>query len=219
MFPTAQLRVSGNYVSVSVCHPFEAMVDLADGSASAECFVMPVRAGGGMSEYANISIISGFSGRLTDDYNATVQSNIGANGISLYNLENFVLNATINDPSQKGLYLQGCNDGIINASIRSANTQDVGQVHEIVGTYDSVQLVSCKNVLGRVSDKSTAKRYAVYMDDTCQGCHFDVVTTKGTLPTPSNVRIPTNGDNSYTSLSEMAGGSIVTGKQIGRAHV
>lgn len=206
MFPDAQLQVSGNYISVAVCHPFEAKAKLTDATHTAECFVIKERAAGQKSNFVNLSLISGFSGRQTDDYVATVATNKVANGISMYNVSCFTLTGAINDPSAIGLYMRGCDNGTFDIAIRSANSPDVGQVHEPVGTWDSVLLVACEAVIGKVSDKSTAKRYAVYMDEDCTGCHVDIVTDKGTLPTVSNVRIPSNGQNSYTSLVKQVDG-------------
>ncbi len=207
MFPDAQLRVSGNYITIAACHPFEAKVKLTDDSTDAgECFVIAERLNGQKSQHVNVSLSSAVSGRLSDGYAGGPLVNKVSNGVSMYEVEDFVVNYVINDPSGVGLYMRGCSCGVFNASILNANTQNTTPSTPI-GTYDSVLMDFCTNVIGKLSDKSPAKRYAVYMGDGCCGCHVDVVSTKGTLPAPSNVKIPNDGQNTFTSLVEQATGA------------
>lgn len=206
MFPDAQLKVSGNYINVAVCQPFEAKVKLTDNTTSGECFVIADRLNGQKSMHVNVSLTSAVSGRLSDGYSGGVKTNKVSNGVSMHNVEDFVVNYVINDPSGVGLYMIGCHGGVFNASVLNANTQNTTPSTPI-GTYDSVLMAGCRNVIGKLSDKSPAKRYAVYMDDNCHGCHVDVVSTVGTLPTPTNIRIPDDGQNTFTSLVEQSTGA------------
>lgn len=209
VFPDAQLKLSGHYLTIAVALPFEAKAKLTESTATGECLLIAPRAGGAESREVIISCLSaGFAGRLADTTSGNPpQVNKSACAIRMVNVKGFNISVTTNDPSEGALMLDRCSNGLFNLSSRSANTQDTGSGVIAAGTYDAVLMQNCTNVLGRVADTSVGKRYAVYMDDGCAGCHIDVVTDRGQTSLPSQVRIPANGNNVYRSLSKQADGS------------
>lgn len=207
MFPDAQLKVSGNYISIAVCHPFEAKAKLTDpADVTAECLVVAPRNGGARSNYVNISAISAAAGRLADTtIGSPPQTNKGGNGISIYNADGVILDAVINDPSQHGLLLSGCYGVEFDVVVRRANTQLLGSGALPASTYDGVNIVGCGDVIGNVINRSPDCRYAAYVDDTSTGVHLEVVASYGGANS-SNVRLPVNGNCSANILSGTATG-------------
>lgn len=215
LFPDSQVRVSGGYINIDVCHPFEAKAKITDTGNSAESLLIPQRAGGDKTYYVNISgLASNFAGRLRDNTTGTGPVvNQGAFGIRIVNAQVVNLDATVNSPSQGGLILQNCSNVTFKLSTRNVNITTLGSGAYPAGTYDSVRLEGCVSVIGTVSDLSPTRNYTVYMDDSCSGCTVNGTTSAGAT-VGRFFRVPSNRTNFVTMNSEFGSGyrTVSTGE-------
>lgn len=209
LFPNASVRISGHYLNLTVCHPFEPKARLGQDMVSAEALYIPKRLGGGRSHYVTISnYVSAFAGRLADTTIGSPQhTNLGAFGIKVVNVTNFTLNAIVNDPSMGALHLVNCENGVFTLASTNTNTQKLGSGALAPGLYDVVLMQSCKQIIGTVTDSSPDKRFVINMDDFCQGCCIDAVSSIGyadSIP----YRLPDNSNNIVRVLHSSSNGYI-----------
>lgn len=195
IFPNGGLRVSGNYITMTGCHLFEAKAPLGSGEIPAGIHIVR-RTPNVWSEYVNISATAiAFAGRLA---NTTIgnpaQVNEPAPGLIMDRVRVFNVQLSVNHSSQESARLIECTSGTLSLSSREANTQLLGSGALTPGTYDSLRMIGCGEVVVMLSDTSASRRFAVSMDEECRGCMVTGVGSRGhTLG--QNVSIPLNPQN------------------------
>lgn len=209
LFPDASIRISGHYLNLSLCHPFEPKARIGDNEFSAEALLIAPRLGGGKSHYVTISnFVSAFSGRLSNS--ARIKSSItnqGAFGMKLVGVINFNLSAIVNDPSMGALHLIDCTNGTFTLASQNVNTQQLGTGALAAGSYDVLVMEKCDYILGQITDLSPSKRYLVNMDESCNGCFITAVCSQGAHEGLPYI-IPKNKNNIVNILYTAASGTM-----------
>lgn len=195
IFPNGGLRVSGNYITITGCHLFEPKAPLGSGEIPAGIHVTK-RTPTVYSEYVNISATAvAFAGRLA---NTTIgnpaQVNEGAPGILIERVRVFNIQVSVNHSSKESMRIVESTNGVVSLASREANTQLLGSGALPPGTYDSLRLEGCGEVVVQMSDTSASRQHAVYMDDECVGCVVTGAAGRGHI-LGTNVRLPLNPQN------------------------
>lgn len=209
LFPNGGIEISGHYLNLTNIHPFEPKAPLTDSRIPACISIVP-RSKMNFSRYVNIANTAcGFAGRLADTTSgAPPQSNNGAPSVRMENVMNFNISFTSNNPSMEALKLINCQNGTFTVSSIDSNAQELGSGKLPVGSYDTVHMEKCSLIIGNITDFSPGRRYAIFMDDSCDSNHVTGVISNGNYAGEA-FRIPSNGKTNAVEIIQEGGNGII----------
>lgn len=195
IFPNGGLRISGNYIDIVGAHLFEPKAPLGSAETPSGIYIAK-RTDAVYSEYVNISGVAiAFAGRLA---NTTIgnpaQVNNPAPGLYMERVRVFNVQCSVNHSSQESVKLVGCVNGTMNIAARETNTQLLGSGALPAGTYNTLHMENCGEVICHLSDTSQSRNLVVYMDSACVGCMVTGVSGRGAV-LGTDVSIPNNTSN------------------------
>lgn len=180
IFPGGGFRVSGHYIDIIGVHMFEPKAPLGSGEIPAGIHITK-RNNTEYSRHVNISGVAlAFPGRLADTTSGNPpQTNEPAPGILMERVEDFNISVTVNHSGMQSARLSACRTGILNLASEEANTQLLGSGALPPGTYDTLLMEACGEVVVHIADNSSSRRYAVNLDDACVGCMITGSVARG----------------------------------------